>query len=200
MTATARPPRRHGAQLERALLQAAWDELAEVGYANLTMEGVAARAHTGKQVLYRRWASRAELVIAAVRARTGSIVDHVPDTGSLRGDVLGVLQWSLKRWHDFGPDTVHGLLADLPDLDPRTFVMMGDVMTAILQRAAARGEITTANLEPRVVTLPSTLIRHEMLLTVEPVTEQTCVDIVDDVFLPLVHAVAGNPSGRRRGQ
>lgn len=191
MPAPVRPPRRHGAELERALLQAAEDELAAVGYANLTMEGVAARAHTGKQVLYRRWRSRADLVIAAVRARTGSIADHVPDTGSLRDDVLGVLSWAAKRWHDFGPDTIHGLLADLPDLDPHTFLIMEDVMTTILTRAAARGEIVTADLDPRVVTLPSTLIRHEMLLTTTPVTEQTCIDIVDNVFLPLIQAVAG---------
>ncbi|CCH76470.1 Transcriptional regulator [Nostocoides japonicum T1-X7] len=199
MPTPVRPPRRHGAELERALLQAAREELAAVGYANLTMEGVAARAHTGKQVLYRRWHSRADLVIAAVRAQTGSIADHVPDTGTLRGDVLGVLAWAARRWHDFGPDTIHGVLADLPDLDPRTFVMMEDVMTTILKRAAARGEIATADLEPRVVTLPSTLIRHEMLLTTTPVTEQTCIDIVDHVFLPLVHAVAGPARGRPPG-
>jgi AcrR family transcriptional regulator len=196
MTATARPPRRHGAELERALLQAAGDELDAVGYANLTMEGVAARAHTGKQVLYRRWSSRAELVSAAVRARTGSVIDHVPDTGSLRDDVLGVLGWSLKRWHDVGLETVRGLLADLPDLDPAVFVIMDSVMTTILERAAARGEIGTAEIDPRVAALPFTLIRYEMLLTVEPVTEKTCAEIVDNVFLPLVHAVADVP---RRG-
>lgn len=185
-----RPPRRHGAELERALLQAAWDELADVGYSDLTMEGIAARAHTGKQVLYRRWRSRADVVIAAVRARSGSIADHIPDTGSLRGDVLGVLSWAVNRWREFGSDTVHGLLADLPDLDPSAVLMMEDVMATVLTRAAARGEIATADLHPRVATLPSVLIRHEMLLTAAPATEQTCIDIVDQVFLPLVHAVA----------
>ena len=45
--------RRRGPELEAALLDAVWWELAETGYARLTMEGVAARANTGKQVLYR---------------------------------------------------------------------------------------------------------------------------------------------------
>lgn len=196
MTTTARPARRRGAELEHALLQAAWDELTDVGYANLTMEGVAARAHTGKQVLYRRWHSRAQLVIAAVREHTGSIADHIPDTGSLRGDVLGVLDWTARRWSDFGADTVRGLLAEIPDLEPGVLLIMEDVMTTILERAAARGEIATADLNTRVATLPSTLIRHEMLLSGEPATERTRAEIVDDVFLPLVHAVAGQPPQR----
>ncbi|HET6742594.1 MAG TPA: helix-turn-helix domain-containing protein, partial [Kribbella sp.] len=54
--------RGRGAELEAVLLDAAWAELMESGYARLTMEAVAARAQTGKQVLYRRWRNRAELV------------------------------------------------------------------------------------------------------------------------------------------
>ncbi|MEU4746994.1 helix-turn-helix domain-containing protein, partial [Actinosynnema sp. NPDC023658] len=57
--------RRRGAQLEQAILDAAWDELCEVGYARLTIEGVAIRAGTSKSVIYRRWGSRAELALAA---------------------------------------------------------------------------------------------------------------------------------------
>lgn len=66
------------------------------------MEAVAARAHTGKQVLYRRWRNRAELVVAAMRHRTGSIVADVPDTGTLRGDVLAVLQRMADRFASLG--------------------------------------------------------------------------------------------------
>jgi len=47
--------RRRGAELEAALLDAAWDELQAVGYAGLTMEAVADRAGTSRAVLYRRW-------------------------------------------------------------------------------------------------------------------------------------------------
>lgn len=86
--------RRHGAELEDALLQAAWDEVTSVGYANLTMEGVAARAHTSKAVLYRRWPGRAALILAAVRRRVIPITREVPDTGDLREDVLAVLRHS----------------------------------------------------------------------------------------------------------
>jgi len=181
--------RRRGAELEETILAAAWEELAEVGYARLTMEGVAARAQTGKQVLYRRWRNRAALVIAAVRHRTGSIVDHIPDTGDLRADVLDVLGWMARRRRDFGADTVHGLMVELPDLDPSVFVDMRGVMGTVLARAAARGEIPTADLPARVVTLPVDLLRHQMLLTQEPIEDTTLTEITDEVFLPLVRAI-----------
>ena len=51
--------RRRGATLERALLDAAWEELQESGYARLTMERVADRAGTSRAVIYRRWRNRA---------------------------------------------------------------------------------------------------------------------------------------------
>lgn len=183
--------RRRGAELEETILAAAWDELTEVGYPRLSMEGVAARARTGKQVLYRRWRNRAELVIAAVRHRRGSIADQIPDTGALRTDVLAVLAQMAQRRLDIGADTIHGLLSEIPDLDPEMFTIMRDVMTAVLRRAADRGDLTTADLPPRVVTLPIDLLRHQLLLTRDPIEDTTMTEITDDIFLPLVHALAG---------
>jgi AcrR family transcriptional regulator len=58
--------RRRGKQLEDALYDAALAELAAVGYGGLTMEGIAARARTGKAALYRRWSSKHDLVQAAL--------------------------------------------------------------------------------------------------------------------------------------
>src|SRR6188474_922947 len=94
--------RRRGTELEDAILRAAWDELTAVGYAGLTMEGVAARAQTGKQVLYRRWPNRVELVLSAVRHHWSSITDDLPDTGSLRGDVLALMHRMRDRFEQLG--------------------------------------------------------------------------------------------------
>ncbi|SEG31087.1 transcriptional regulator, TetR family [Actinacidiphila yanglinensis] len=182
--------RRRGAELEAELLDAAWAELAEVGYARLTMEGVAARAHTGKQVLYRRWPNRAALVVAAMRDNVGSIADRVPDTGGLRGDVLAVLAAMVDRQRSIGNNTLHGLMAEAADLDTHAFTIMGDVMASVLRRAAARGEIPTAELPPRVTTVAVDLLRNELLFTREPLTDRTLTEIVDDVFLPLVRGEA----------
>jgi AcrR family transcriptional regulator len=183
--------RRRGAALEATLLEAAWAELIEAGYARLTMEGVANRAHTGKQVLYRRWRNRAELVIAAMRYTTGSIADDIPDTGELRGDVLIVLGRILRRHGEIGSDVIHGLMADVPDIDPEFFTIMSDVMTTVLRQAEERGELMFDQLPPRVVTLPVDLVRHEILLARRPIGPHVLDEIVDGVFLPLVYATAG---------
>ncbi|MFD7947322.1 helix-turn-helix domain-containing protein, partial [Streptomyces sp. NPDC059744] len=58
--------RRRGAELETALLDAAWDELIAMGFEELTYEAVAARAGTSRAVLYRRWPTKRELVLAAL--------------------------------------------------------------------------------------------------------------------------------------
>src|SRR5271154_4390382 len=76
--------RRRGEELEAALLDAAWEELAEVGFAKLTMESVAARAKTGIAVLYRRWAGKDDLALAAIAHYGRTHPFDLPDTGSLR--------------------------------------------------------------------------------------------------------------------
>ena len=180
--------RRRGAELDTAIMGATWEELSAVGYARLSMEAVAERARTGKQVLYRRWHNRAELVLAALRHRFTSIADDIPDTGELRGDVLAVLRRMVRRFDDFGPDTVHGLMAEAVDLGPEVLAVMPDVLGTILKRAAGRGEIRIEAVDRRITTLPADLLRHEMLLTSDPIPEVAITEIVDDIFLPLLRA------------
>ncbi|MDL4821023.1 TetR/AcrR family transcriptional regulator [Actinomadura opuntiae] len=189
MTAEAKA-RRRGAALEAAILDAVWDELEASGYAGLTVENVAARARTGKQVIYRRWQNRADLALAAMRHRYSSIRDDVPDTGSLRGDVLTVLRYMARRFQEFGPDLVHGLMAEAHELGPETFEVIPDAMAVILGRAAERGEVPPDAVTPRIARMPADLVRHEMLLTDRPVPDEVLVEIVDEIFLPLVRARA----------
>lgn len=182
--------RRRGAELETAILDAAWDELAAVGYARLTMEAVALRAQTGKQVLYRRWPNRAELVLATMRHRFGSIAERIPRTGRLRDDVLTMLRHMAQRQRDFGPDIIHGLMSEVHEVNPEFPAIMGGVMRAILEQAAERGEVRLDAISPRVAALPMDLVRHEIIRSRDPIPDSTLVEIVDDIFLPLlrVHA------------
>lgn len=80
-------PRRRGAVLERAILEAALEQLSTVGWNGLTMEGVAARAQTGKAAVYRRWPSKEDLVADALQAGLPSLTE-APDFGSVREDLL----------------------------------------------------------------------------------------------------------------
>ncbi|GAA4947750.1 TetR/AcrR family transcriptional regulator [Streptomonospora halophila] len=83
-------PASGGAQLRErvtdAITAAVRDELAESGYLGMSMEAVARRAGVGKAALYRRWASKQEMVEHIVADLAGHAVP-IPDTGSLRGDV-----------------------------------------------------------------------------------------------------------------
>jgi AcrR family transcriptional regulator len=198
--APTRPPVRHsggrtrrrGEALERALLEAAWDELQAVGYAGLTMEAVADRAGTSRAVLYRRWRNRPELVIAALRHYRPMLSGEIPDTGSLRGDVLALLRRMSARLAEIGPETLYGLLGDYlgdPDLFARSqdqvLHISAGVMDTILKRAADRGE-ARAGVAPRIATLPTDLFRNELFLARTPPSEGAIAEIIDDVFLPLV--------------
>src|SRR5436305_14938734 len=82
--------------VDEAILAAAVDLLAEVGYARLTMEQVAARAGVGKASLYLRWPNKVALVAEAIQHRS-AVVPEVPDTGSLREDMLVFLRALLRR-------------------------------------------------------------------------------------------------------
>ncbi|HEY5989061.1 MAG TPA: TetR/AcrR family transcriptional regulator, partial [Streptosporangiaceae bacterium] len=173
-------------------LDAAWDELRAAGYGGLTMEAVAARAGTSRAVLYRRWRNRPELVIAALRRHRPMLSGEVPDTGSLRGDVLALLRRMSARLAEIGPETVNGLLGDY-FADAEVFSRVQDqvlyigagVMATILKRAADRGEART-EISPIIATLPTDLFRHQLFFTRTPPAERIITEIVDEVFLPLV--------------
>jgi AcrR family transcriptional regulator len=189
--------RRRGEALEHALLDAAWAELQAAGYAGLTMEAVADRAGTSRAVLYRRWRNRPELVLAVIRRHRPLLSGEIPDTGSLRDDVLALLRRMSARLAEIGPETVYGLLGDyLSDADmfarsrDQLLTISTEVMETILKRAAGRGE-ARAGVENRIATLPTALFRNELFLARIPPSEGTLVEIVDDVFLPLVRPQPG---------
>ncbi|AFU01293.1 TetR/AcrR family transcriptional regulator [Nocardia brasiliensis] len=184
--------RRRGAELERAIRTATLDELAEVGYSALTMDRVAARARTSKTVIYRRWASRAELVVDACKSGGISDVD-LPDTGALRTDVIALLrQMSAKMATPFG-GIMRGLLAEMTRdaelgrlIRERVQRVGSSAIHIILERAVDRGEVDRAILTSRRATVAPDLLRHHFLLFDTPVPDDVILDIVDDVYLPLV--------------
>jgi len=185
--------RRRGVELEAALLRAAWDELTEVGYADFTLEGVAVRAGTSRPVLARRWPSRTHLVQAAIRQHVALRPVEVPDTGTLRGDVLALLRHVMERVGE-----ITGILSYVnaehfretgePVSAVRERVLAGPptAMERILDRAVERGEASPAVIGTRIASLPVDLIRHDLILTQEPVPDATLIEIVDAIFLPLV--------------
>jgi AcrR family transcriptional regulator len=184
--------RRRGEVLEAELLDAAWEELSSAGYQAMTFEAVADRAGTSRAVLYRRWPNKAELVVAALRRHRPILTGQVPDTGTLRGDVLALLTRMSERLAKTGPETVYGLLGDyLADaglfsrLRADVLHIGTEVMMTILKRAAERGE-ARPDVNPRIAALPTDLFRNELLVRRTPPGKGVIAEIIDDVFLPLV--------------
>ena len=189
--------RRRGAALEQAILRAAAAELTESGYAALTMDRVAKRAATNKNAIYRRWPSRATLAVAAYRQVAAGEL-QVPDTGELRGDVLELLRRLNGDLSSPRGELLRSLLSSIGndrELLAQLLEQAGDATRAmsltILGRAVARGEAAPEALRPRVATVAVVLLRHEYLTRgVAAVDDGVLVEIVDEVYLPLV---------RRRG-
>jgi AcrR family transcriptional regulator len=194
--------RRRGEELEAALLEAAWQELVEVGYAKLTMESVAARAKTGVAVLYRRWHGKDDLVVAAIRHYGATHPVEYPDTGSLRGDMIALLTSFNAARVNFAATigaTFSGLMASsgLTPAEVREKVLSYRTLEAnpIYTRAHERGEIDLDRIPEAVLTMPFDLMRSDMLMTYKPATRERIITIVDDLFMPLITLNSGE--GRR---
>jgi AcrR family transcriptional regulator len=186
--------RRRGEELEQAILDAVWAEFSEVGFAKLTMEGVAKRAGTSKPVLYRRWSSRVEMLISCIASRIPK-ADAVPDTGSLRGDMVALLTVARERMTLIGQTAMLGMLAEVSkDPDVRE-VLLGGLASELVnllyqvvyRRAIDRGELAEEHLTPRLLRLPTDLGRSEFLLF-GTISDEAIDSIVDEVILPALRA------------
>ncbi|WP_037353773.1 TetR/AcrR family transcriptional regulator [Amycolatopsis orientalis] len=194
------PTRRRGAALESALIDAAWEILVEQGYHGFTYEAIAARAGTSKPVLYRRWPRREDLLIATLTRHWRPL--DLPDTGSLRQDALALLR-TINAERDRTVVLLHLQLADYfretgtSFNDLRSRIRLADQpapFATLVARAVERGELTEAPRSERVVNLPFDLVRHDMLMTMGAVPDASIVEIVDQVWLPLLGL---NPPGRQ---
>jgi AcrR family transcriptional regulator len=186
--------RRRGAGLEHAIYEAVLAELTAVGYRGLTMEGVAARAGTGKASLYRRWANKQELVLRAMSEISPELIGPAVDTGQLRGDLVGtlsqmtesieatdralypvVLEMILERRQH--PDLATTVIDQL--LEPRLQAIMD-----ALRRAARRGEVRTASVSELLVRVGPAMVIHQLLQYGTVPSPDEIEDIVDLVMLP----------------
>jgi AcrR family transcriptional regulator len=185
--------RRRGAELEAAILDAAWEQLTAEGYEHFTIDTVAVRARTSKPVLYRRWKTREDLLRATVRHRGAADPPAIPDTGTLRGDLLALLSQANTTRNPMAAlmssmlGSYYNQAGPTPAEVREAFLgQRGSAVEQVVNRAVERGEIDPARLTPRIVDLPFDLFRHEMMMTLKPVPDHVLRQIVDDIFIPLV--------------
>ena len=194
-------PRRRGKALVAAIFEATLVELAEHGYAELSMERVACRARASKGSLYRRWPSRAELIGDAMQYNQPKQVE-VPDTGNVRDDLLGLLRAMAQRADAADGDGVRGLLAESLDhpemikMVQARFIEPAEAQAMeVLRRGCVRGEVRPSALTHYVAGVGPALLRQQFMVYGAPIPDSVVVELVDDILMPIIAARPGRGTG-----
>jgi AcrR family transcriptional regulator len=182
------------------ILAAALDVLAETGFDGMTIDMVATRAKAGKATLYRRWPSKSELVIDAVAClKQGDLdLDRLPDTGTLRGDLVALIKPRSIEAGEKKMQIMAGLMSmlsaapELADAANSAIVRPRAVANKFLmQRAIDRGEISPqCDIDTLCLVTPS-MAAYRTLIERKPVDRDFLISLVDGVILPALGLVPG---------
>ena len=186
-----RPGRRRDDSKDDAILAATRELLAERGYDGMTMDAVAERAGAGKATVYRRWASKVQLTVDAVVCGPGSpmSIGDVPDTGTLRGDLLSV---RFGRKSSDQSELMAGLMSAVRE-NPEVAAVFQEqfvrsrvaLMREILERAQARGELRPDIDLDMVAAVAPAMISYRKMVAGQHVDDEFVVRMIDTVILPL---------------
>jgi AcrR family transcriptional regulator len=186
------PVRRRGPTLEHAIFDAVLDQLQTVGYVGLTMEGVAAGAHTGKAALYRRWPRKEDLVVDALEQALPSPTD-LPDHGDVREDLLDLLRRLAAMLNSPTGCALQCLMAEIDRDHPfarllhqRVKEPRKQMFLNLVRRGADRGEVRPEAASPLVAEVGPALVMQRFLAEGPPVPDDFVVSVVDDVVMPLL--------------
>ncbi|MCB8907145.1 MULTISPECIES: TetR/AcrR family transcriptional regulator [unclassified Streptomyces] len=199
-TAAARPAgvtlRRRGPVLERAILEAALEQLGSVGWNGLTMEGVAVGAQTGKAAVYRRWPSKEDLVADALQAGLPAL-DEAPDLGSVREELYELcrrvrdvmyskpgfaLRAVLHECDAEAAERFHGLIVTgVVEPSARLF-------RDVLRRGIARGEVRADANNDLVVDVVPAMMMYRSKVCASEWPDREIADLIDRIMVPLLRA------------
>lgn len=183
-------PRVEG-ERESQILDAALVLLGQVGYDRLTMDAVAAEAKASKATLYRRWATKATLVVDALLRTTQALQTPDVDTGSLREDLVQMACCHGGLTDERSAQVMAGIVTALHH-DPefahefrsRVLGPKIDVARQMFERARVRGEIT-ADLDLDLLSPAlAGIILHRSFVLGLPADEKTVARVVDEIIVP----------------
>lgn len=192
------PGRPRDAWVDTAIMQAALDVLAERGPWGFTVELVAARAGCGKATVYRRWPSRAALLLDTVQ-RVGLTPDPV-DTGTVRGDlVAGLSQFATKLRETPAGRILPAVVADAA-FNPE----LREVLAAFLRdrrghpreavvRGVERGELPPGTDIDMVLDLLGGVVFYRELVSGDPADDAYVGRVVDAVLAGISRPAGGGP-------
>ena len=175
------------------ILDAALDVLAETGYDGMTIDMVAARAKAGKATLYRRWASKPELVLDAVACMKSNDIDYddLPDTGTLRGDLIALIKPPSIRDAERKMKVMAGIVSmlagnpELAETARQALIEPRAIANRILfQRAIDRGEIGAGVDIELLCTIGPSMVAYRTLMLRKPVDREFLIANIDNIILP----------------
>ena len=194
----AKPGRKRDRARDVALLEAALDVMAERGFDGMTLDLVAARAKASKATLYRRWPSKTELAIEALGLLDTEEIDAgaLPDTGTLRGDLLALLRPQTEEQDD-RRIAITADLAAMSRREPQVAEKAMDAIVApwietlrlLIARAIERGEYPAADSTLLATVVPS-VITYRQAVRSQAVPNEEFVALIDQVLLA---ALRGGP-------
>ncbi|RPF36827.1 TetR/AcrR family transcriptional regulator [Streptomyces sp. TLI_185] len=191
--------RRRGAVLERAILDAALEQLSTVGWNGLTMEGVAAGAQTGKAAVYRRWPSKEDLVADALQAGLPRI-EEAPDLGSVREDLLALCRQAREAMfsrpgfavrsviHECDPiqaERFHGVIFD--GIVEPTIKLLREVIT----RGIGRNEVRPDAANSYVFDAIPAMMMYRSKLRGSEWDDRDLEEMIDQLMVPLLRPGVG---------
>ncbi|MFF8973755.1 TetR/AcrR family transcriptional regulator [Streptomyces sp. NPDC014995] len=197
--AQAASSRRRGAVLERAILDAALEQLGTVGWNGLTMEGVAAGAQTGKAAVYRRWPSKEDLVADALRAGLPRL-DAVPDLGSVREDLVVLCRKARDAMFSRPGFAVRSIIHECDPSQVERFhalIVEGVVeptiklLHEVIGRGIERGEVRPGAANGYVLDAIPAMMMYRSKMCISEWTDQDLEEMVDQLMLPLLRPDAG---------
>lgn len=163
--------------------------LQEHGYDRLTVDAVAATARASKATVYRRWPSKAELVLAAFIEGIRQVAVP-PETGTLQADLVHVGNLVCQQVQQHA-STIRAVLVEvsrnpaLNEVMQREFIdQRKALINRILQQAVDRGEIDEAAINDELWDLLPGYLIFRSIIQGRPPTQQTVRALVNDVIVP----------------
>ncbi|WP_030838145.1 TetR/AcrR family transcriptional regulator [Streptomyces sp. NRRL F-4474] len=188
------PGRRRGPELERAILDAALEQLSTVGWNALTMEGVATGAQTGKAALYRRWPSKADLVADALRTGLPEI-GEIPDSGSIREDLLLLCGRTRGVMYSRAGQALWSVLHECDHMTGERFrgvIWSGlqepaqRLIRELVLRGIERGDVRPDAAGPFVVDVIPAMLMYRAKVCGSEWGDADIAELIDEVMVPLL--------------
>lgn len=202
--------RRRGKELEADILASTLNLIEQTKYEAITMDMIAKHAHTNKSVLYRRWDSKVDIVLAALRTQTTDLAAKMrqpPDTGSLEGDLRDLFDWISTLLTSMHYTNIIGLMRErLGGISMRDYFdkfarknFLSQMVRTFFEHASERGEVDLAHFDEALYDLPALVLMDAFYATDGTTIDPSRLDhILSDVLMPVYRPFLTSEDGETK--